>query len=139
MLHKAIVKEGECWRAPQKPNKNGYVYKSYKGVVRELHRLNHEILYGPKPEGTEYDHLCRHKWCCNPFHVEPLTHRINVLRGNAPHAKNARKTHCPYGHPLTGNNLVPSLLKVGGRTCLICSRSRATRRNKSKRKTKGVS
>jgi hypothetical protein len=40
-----------------------------------------------------------------------------VLRGEAPTAVNARKTHCPKGHELTGNNLVAS---KPGRQCRIC-------------------
>lgn len=37
----------------------------------------------------------------------------------------ANKTECPRGHLLTSPNLVPSILRKGGRTCLACNRAKA--------------
>jgi hypothetical protein len=48
----------------------------------------------------------------NPEHLEVVTCRENVLRGNGHAAVNARKTHCNRGHELTGSNL---LIDVGTR------------------------
>lgn len=33
-------------------------------------------------------------------------------------------THCPKGHWLGGENLVPSRLRTGARSCLVCNRAR---------------
>lgn len=35
------------------------------------------------------DHLCRHRWCVNPMHVEPVTNLENILRGTVPSANRA--------------------------------------------------
>lgn len=86
------------------------------------HRLVYELLVGPIPEGKQLDHLCRVRNCVNPAHVEPVTIRENVLRGVGPSAANARKTHCPKGHPLAGDNLVTR--PRGGRECRTCHRAR---------------
>lgn len=47
-------------------------------------------------------------------------HRDCVRHGTHNHA---RKTHCPRGHPLAGNNLVPSKITRGRRLCLACDRA----------------
>jgi AraC-like DNA-binding protein len=48
-------------------------------VVR-AHIAFYEEKYGPVPEGYELDHLCKNKPCCNPDHVEPVTHTENMRR-----------------------------------------------------------
>ena len=55
------------------------------------------------------------------MHVEPVTTRENLLRGETLAAANVAKTHCPQGHAYTNNNI---LWKRGGRTraCRECNR-----------------
>ena len=48
--------------------------------VRQTHDVMYEALVGPVPEGLELDHLCRVKLCCNPRHLEPVTHLVNNQR-----------------------------------------------------------
>lgn len=93
------------------------------GKKRGVHRVVYELEYGPIPEGRELDHLCRNRACVNPKHLEIVSHRENCLRGVAPAAQNARKTHCKYGHPLSGGNL--HMRKDGGRMCLACQERRS--------------
>jgi len=62
------------------------------------HRFAYEALVGPIPDGLVIDHLCRVRHCVNPAHMAPVTTGENVLRGESPSAKQARKTHCPNGH-----------------------------------------
>lgn len=85
--------------------------------------MSHELHKGPIPEGLVIDHLCRNRGCVNPDHLEAVTQRENILRGEGLAAANARKTHCPKGHPYSGENLyvVPS---SGRRQCRICADAR---------------
>jgi hypothetical protein len=77
---------------------------------------------GEIPRGMTLDHICRNRDCCNPAHLEPVTVKENILRGDSLSARNARKTHCHRGHPLAGDNL--SLPPSGGRKCKACGRER---------------
>ena len=73
------------------------------------HRISYEVANGPIPDGLEIDHLCGERSCVEPSHLEAVTHKENVLRGNSFSAVNARKASCIYGHPLPA-----------GRKCLEC-------------------
>ena len=59
------------------------------------HRFAYEMVVGPIPDGLSLDHLCRVRHCVNPDHLEPVSHKENVLRGTAPSSVNATKVRCP--------------------------------------------
>ncbi len=67
------------------------------------------------------DHVCNNKACVNPDHLRVATHRQNILRGNAPSAANAAKTHCIRGHALEGDNV---RFTGHSRWCRACDRER---------------
>jgi len=94
--------EGDCWLWTGGTNTHGYGQVQVKGRRWVTHRLMWETLVGPIEDGLELDHLCRVPACCNPDHLEPVTHRENMMRGkrNGYH----RKTHCPQGHEYTREN-----------------------------------
>lgn len=96
------------------------------------HRVAYETLVSPIPDGLHVDHLCRVRHCVNPAHMEPVTCRENLRRGVSPSALHAIKTHCPAGHPLSGENLYEWTNRKGVtmRQCLTCRRAhgRTTRR-----------
>ena len=100
--------------------------------VRRAHVMAYVFYHGhPVPEGHEVDHLCGNRACFNPTHLEAVSHRENLLRGNTIAAINAAKTHCPRGHELSGDNLIQSMLRrYGKRSCRTCAneRSRVYRR-----------
>jgi len=89
------------------------------------HRVMYELLVGPIPEGLVIDHLCRVRGCVNPEHLEPVTERINLLRGDTVTARNASVTHCPQGHPYDEANTFRR--KNNGRECRECGRERCRR------------
>jgi hypothetical protein len=97
----------------------GYGRVLVSGKMRSAHRVAYELAIGPIPDGLTIDHLCRNPGCVNPIHLEPVTIRVNILRGSMPAADNARKTHCKNGHPFEGDNL--SVLSAGRRRrCRTC-------------------
>jgi hypothetical protein len=89
------------------------------------HRYAYELLVGPSPEGLELDHTCRIRPCCNPAHLEPVTQRVNTLRGVGFSAQNARKEKCPQGHPYDSENTYVS--SDGYRQCAVCRRETSGR------------
>ncbi len=129
----------DIWaRATPEPNSGCWLWTDYlgKGYGRFgsppaghtsvlAHRVFYEILVGPIPEGMTLDHKCRVRCCVNPGHMEPVTMKVNVARGIGPTAINGRKTECPRGHELSGNNLIVN--NRGSRECRECTRARFQR------------
>jgi len=116
--------EGDCWEWQASLRKGGYGQATWNKQPVTVHVLLYTLAGREIPEGYELDHLCRYRRCCNPDHVEPVTRQINVLRGMSPCAINARKTHCPKGHPLTTSNNSAGRY---GRKCKICHNERQRR------------
>jgi hypothetical protein len=118
---------GPCWVWTARARGEGYG-KFDTGKKHDFaHRLSYELLCGPIPEGLELDHLCRNRLCLNPKHLEPVTRRVNLLRSELTWtSKYAKRTHCNYGHPLSGENLRIIVKKSGhfARECKICRRHR---------------
>lgn len=111
-----------CWLWQKSGSVDGYGRLRVDGKSVSTHRFAYEVFIGPIPAGKELDHLCRVRACCNPGHLEPVTDRENWERGLAPSVANAAKTHCKYGHPLAGDNLI--VRQNGHRQCLTCNREK---------------
>ncbi len=94
------------------------------------HRYSYELYVGKIPEGLCIDHLCRNRKCVNPQHLEPVTMRENILRGNSIAAINSKKTHCHKNHKLSGRNLY--ITPDGRRQCKKCSAIREYNRRHRK-------
>ena len=118
----------QCWPWPGFVTSKGYgsvqFYTGGKRYATTAHRFMYILLIGAIGEGLEVDHQCTNHNCVNPNHMRPATPRENLLRGSAPAAINARKTKCPRGHSLSGDNLLPALLRSGKRSCLTCYNDR---------------
>ena len=111
-----------CWLWTAFINNEGYGAYRAGPMVFKAHRVAYTLLNGEVPDLLPLDHLCRVRACVNPAHLEPVTNQENIIRGFAPTAVNARKTHCPKGHPLAEGNLEPSQAALGRRSCHTCHR-----------------
>lgn len=104
---------------------------------RKAHHLAYELAIGPIPEGMDVHHLCGNTLCVRPSHLEIVSRRTHIVhRHDGIMAQNARKTHCPRGHPLSGDNLVIETKKDRergiGRRCRICRRAFIAHRRSGK-------
>ena len=52
-----------------------------RGARKPAHRVSYEYFIGSIPEGYVIDHLCRNHPCVNPTHLEAVTCKTNVQRG----------------------------------------------------------
>jgi HNH endonuclease len=117
---------GPCWLWTGSLNYKGYGRIAFKIPFIFAHVFSYQLH---KRETTgdlkfeQHDHLCRVLRCCNPDHLEIVTRRENILRGGAPTAINARKTHCEKGHEMNG--LRRNGPQAGTRYCLECNNERA--------------
>lgn len=88
------------------------------GRSRYAHRMAYEAFREPIPPGMQIDHLCRNPRCVNPDHMEVVTLVENVMRGNSPAAKIARRDCCPKGHRYTPETTI--IRTDGYRRCAVC-------------------
>jgi len=118
--------ESGCWVYTGYVNNYGYARMRVNKRTCSAHRLMYEHHIGPIPNGLVIDHLCRVKCCVNPYHLEAVPQKKNVLRGNGVTSINSRKTHCHAGHPFDDKNTYR--LKLG-RGCKTCYREAKRRSN----------
>lgn len=109
-----VITDSGCWEWMFNRNQAGYGRISVKGRKMLVHRVVYEIATGTLP--PELDHLCRNPPCCNPAHLEPVTHAENMAR--------RRQWVCARGHP-----------RAPLTRCLVCQR--ATGRLSYRRRTLG--
>lgn len=129
-----VAVAGECWLWTGSPT--GRATMPYGKIVsrrkpQPAHRFAYERFVGPIPAGLQIDHVkargCASSLCVNPNHLEPVTARENLMRGNTVNAKNAAKAACPSGHPYDAENT--GKRADGERRCKACARAYWRRRH----------
>lgn len=129
-----FVEVGDCW------DWTGHVSVGGYGKIRwacfdesYTHRVAWTMLVGPIPDGLFLDHLCRNRTCCNPDHLEVVTHQENMDRGFSPTMVVSKSGVCRRGHPQTLENTYPNSSKKqpSARACAICKKERRHARRTS--------
>lgn len=137
-IDKIAVMPNGCWQWTGGTRRSGYGAFWLLAPIRKLvcaHRAAYEIFVGPIPGGLQIDHLCRNTGCVNPGHLEPVTARTNVLRGDTITARWSRQTHCVHGHAFDEENTL--VTARGHRRCRACARADYYRRKDAARLREG--
>jgi len=122
-----VRKTKGCWEWTGHVRPDGYAtFNGPGGKTTYVHVFAYELEAGPIPKGLTLDHLCRTRRCVRRDHLEAVTNRVNVLRGNGIAAQNARKTHCSQGHPYDSKNTYVD--RLGKRYCRTCVNRRMLER-----------
>lgn len=129
---KVTESETGCWLWTGAKIRSGYgQFGTHRGPVVLAHRWAYENLIGEIPEGLQLDHLCRVRLCVCPYHLDPVTNKVNARRGNS------LKQECINGHSLAGvepTNKQSRLVKV----CMPCQRDRQKAYRLRKRQESGA-
>jgi hypothetical protein len=144
--HVSVDPTSGCWHWTGSINKGGYGKIRVESRSQLAHRISFILSGKILPEGKILDHTCHkpdgscpggsaclHRRCINPDHLEPVTHLDNAQRGlggsigGVASGKTKKAiTHCPQGHPYSGENLYTS--SNGHRRCKECGRQSCNRR-----------
>lgn len=128
----------DCWAWRGSCTRGGYGQFMLGRRSITAHRWAYEQMVGPIPEGLSLDHLCKNRACVNPYHLDPVTQRVNVLRGDHPNIVTHISGVCKRGH-----SMADALLSVRPdgstqRKCRPCSdereRARGKRRTEARRR-----
>ena len=135
-VHPVLGTECWLWVASTRPDGYGACWNGSSVVL--AHRFSYEASIGKIPANLELDHLCRNPRCVRVCHLEPVTHKENVRRGESGRSM-AAKTHCPRGHEYSGDNVK---IRDGSRHCRACVRMfqreyKARKREEAKRLAHG--
>jgi HNH endonuclease len=146
---------GDCWEwGAAHFQQTGYALLCIKSSDSKwrptvAHRIAYELFIADIPPGLVIDHLCRNRGCVNPWHMEPVTHAVNNLRGliaaglipRDPETLQAAQLmhwsvpgwdgRCHNGHLITPETTYTR--SDGRRECLICIRNRDNARNRNRK------
>ncbi len=124
VLRRVQRERNGCWVFPGADNGRGYGIVGLPGRrMAYAHRVVYEALVGTIPQGLQIDHLCRNRRCVNPDHLQVVTARENLLRGDSPAMRAHSRGECTRGHKVNEKN---TYFRPDGRYgwCRICTRER---------------
>lgn len=111
-----------CWLwigvSNSQKGKLRYGYIGHKNKKLSAHRYSYERFIDIIPEGLVLDHLCKITLCVNPNHLEAVTQKTNILRGETGKYKRPIKSHCLHGHEFTKEN---SYINKNTKRCRKCA------------------
>ena len=119
----SIDPDTDCWLFTGSLIWSGYGSAGFGGKTYLTHRLTYQFWIGPIPAGMELHHLCGRRHCCNPDHLQPVSHREHT---------GGKRAFCRRGHPLATENAYES--PSGRRYCKTCaqaSRKRGARKQRN--------
>lgn len=119
-----VGEPAECWPWVGASTPQGYGRFKIDGKLKLPHRVVYECTKGPIPKGTGYHgtvirHRCDNPACCNPAHLEPGTHRDNVMdmhrRGRASIQNGAVAKRLPADVIRAARSATGTMREIGAR------------------------
>lgn len=118
-----VTKTETCWLWTGATSKGYGHFARTKGDIVEAHVFAYELENGPiqRVAGVRLtlDHLCRVRSCVRVSHLELVTNKENILRGEGFAGIKSRATHCVQGHEFTPENTI--IRTNGTRRCRTCA------------------
>ena len=131
-----VLKSDSCWLWTGAKTPRGYgTFRAGTNACSNVrfwraHRFSYLNFVGPIATGLVLDHLCKNTSCVRPDHLECVTQRENLLRGDTIIARYLSRKTCLRGHPFDGTN---TGIVNGHRYCKTCNRIKAAYYKKMKR------
>jgi hypothetical protein len=131
-----VDKTGDCWVWTGALTSDGYGFwsRAAAGERGLAHRISLASVTPPPFDGAMACHHCDNKPCVNPAHLywgSALDNARDVMERQGVHNKGTHVSHCPQGHPMSGENL-----RIAGRKrkriCRTCDNARS--RDKMRRR-----
>jgi len=110
-LEKINISDNGCWEWQGCYSPNGYGFIRINGKNIKTHRFIYEHYCGELITNIEIHHKCENRKCCNPTHLESLSHKE--------HSQKHSVTHCKSGHEFTPESTY--IRPDGNRTCRTCN------------------